>query len=121
VLFGTGGAPEGVLAAAALRCVNGDMRGRLKFRNNDEVERARRMGITDPNRIYTVDELAQGEVMFAATGVTNGAFLKGVQFFGGGAKTSSIVMRSKSGTVRNIESTHHFDRKPNYSWLTGIG
>jgi fructose-1,6-bisphosphatase II len=120
VLFGTGGAPEGVLAAAALRCVNGDMRGRLKFRNNDEVERARRMGITDPDRIYTVDDLAQGEVMFAATGVTNGAFLKGVHFFGGGAKTASIVMRSKSGTVRNIESTHHFDRKPNYSWLTGI-
>ena len=121
VLFGTGGAPEGVIAAAALRCVGGDMRGRLKFRNNEEVERAKRMGITDLERIYTVEELAQGEVMFAATGVTNGAFLQGVKFFGGGAKTHSVVMRSKSGTVRTIESTHHFDRKPNYSWLTGIG
>ena len=120
-LFGTGGAPEGVIAAAALRCVNGDMRGRLRFRNDAEVERARRMGVTDPHRIYTVEELAQGEVMFAATGVTNGAFLKGVQFFSGGARTHSIVMRSKSGTVRTIESTHHFDRKPNYTWLTGLG
>jgi fructose-1,6-bisphosphatase II len=121
VLFGTGGAPEGVLAAAALRCVGGDMRARLKFRNNDEIERARHMGVTDVDRIYTVEDLAQGEVMFAATGVTSGAFLGGVQFFGGGARTHSIVMRSKSGTVRNIESTHHFDKKPNYSWMTGLG
>jgi fructose-1,6-bisphosphatase II len=121
VLFGTGGAPEGVLAAAALRCVGGDMQGRLRFRNPDEQERARRMGIADPGRIYALDDLAQGEVMFAATGVTSGAFLRGVQFFSGGAKTSSVVMRSKSGTVRAIESTHHFDRKPNYSWLTGLG
>jgi fructose-1,6-bisphosphatase class II len=120
VLFGTGGAPEGVIAAAALRCVGGDMQGRLKFRSAEEQERARRMGITDANRIYKLEDLAQGEVMFAATGVTNGAFLGGVQFFGGGAKTYSVVMRSKSGTVRMIESTHHFDRKPNYSWLTGL-
>jgi fructose-1,6-bisphosphatase II len=121
VLFGTGGAPEGVLAAAALRCVGGDMQGRLRFRNNDEIERARRMGIADLDRVYALEDLAQGEVMFAATGVTNGAFLRGVQIFSGGAKTSSVVMRSKSGTVRSIESTHHFDRKPNYSWLTGLG
>ncbi len=121
VLFGTGGAPEGVIAAAALRCLGGDMRARLRFRSNEEAERARRMGVTDPDRIYTVEELAQGEVMFAATGVTNGSLLKGVSFFSGGARTESMVMRSKSGTVRQIDSTHHFDRKPNYSWLTGIG
>jgi len=120
VLFGTGGAPEGVIAAAALRCVGGDMQGRLHFRNDDEVARARTMGITDPSKIYALEELAQGEVMFAATGVTNGSFLHGVQYFSGGAKTYSVVMRSKSGTVRRIESTHHLDRKPNYTWLTGL-
>jgi fructose-1,6-bisphosphatase II len=119
VLFGIGGAPEGVLAAAALRCVGGDMRGRLKFRSEDEWARAQRMGIADSDRIYHLDDLAQGDVMFAATGVTDGAFLGGVQFFGGGARTWSVVMRSKSGTVRTIESTHSFDRKPNYAWLTG--
>jgi fructose-1,6-bisphosphatase II len=121
VHFGTGGAPEGVIAAAALRCVGGDIKGRLRFRNDAEVARARAMGISDPDRVYGVEDLAQGEVMFAATGVTNGAFLRGVQLFSGGAKTYSVVMRSKSGTVRSIESTHHFDRKPNYSWLTGLG
>jgi fructose-1,6-bisphosphatase class II len=121
VLFGVGGAPEGVLAAAALRCVGGDMRGRLKFRHDDEVARARRMGITDPDRVYWLEDLAEGEVMFAATGVTHGSFLTGVQFFGGGARTYSVVMRSVSGTVRMIEATHHFDRKPSYSWLTGLG
>ena len=120
ILFGTGGAPEGVLAAAALRCVGGDMQGRLRFRNDEEIERAKKMGISDLDRIYGLEDLAQGEVMFAATGVTSGAFLAGVQYFSGGAKTSSIVMRSKSGTVRRIESTHHLDRKPNYSWLTGM-
>jgi len=97
------------------------MQGRLRFRNPDELERARRMGISDPDRIYGLEDLAQGEVMFAATGVTNGAFLRGVQFFSGGAKTYSVVMRSKSGTIRSIESTHHFDRKPNYGWLSTIG
>ncbi|MBI4509176.1 MAG: class II fructose-bisphosphatase, partial [Deltaproteobacteria bacterium] len=121
VLFGIGGAPEGVLAAAALRCVGGDMQGRLKFRSVEEAERARRMGITDQNRVYRLSDLAQGDVMFAATGVTNGAFLGGVQFFGGGAKTHSVVMRSKSGTIRNIDSTHQFDRKPHYGWLNGLG
>jgi fructose-1,6-bisphosphatase II len=121
VLFGTGGAPEGVIAAAALRCVGGDMQGRLRFRSDDEAERARKMGVTDLNRKYQLEDLAQGEVMFAATGVTSGAFLGGVQFFSGGARTQSLVMRSKSGTVRRIDSTHHFDRKPNYSWLTGVG
>src|SRR5499433_926573 len=103
LLLGIGGAPEGVLAAAALRCVGGEMHGRLKFRSDEEWARAQRMGIVDKDRIYHLDDLAQGEVMFAATGVTDGAFLGGVQYFGGGARTSSVVMRSKSGTVRNIE------------------
>ncbi len=121
VLFGIGGAPEGVLAAAALRCVGGDMQGRLKWRSGEERARGRKMGITDDDRVYKLEDLAQGEVMFAATGVTDGAFLGGVKFFGGGAVTRSVVMRSKSGTIRTIDSTHHFDTKPNYSWLTGLG
>lgn len=116
VLMGTGGAPEGVLAAVALKCIGGDMQGRLKFRNDIEKERAQRMGITEFDRIYNVDELAKGNVMFAATGVTHGDFLKGVVFFGGGAITHSVVMRSETGTVRYIEAHHDFKRKPKYSW-----
>lgn len=116
VLMGTGGAPEGVLAAAALKCIGGDMQGRLKFRNEAEKERAKKMGVTDLDKIYTVDELAKGNVMFAATGVTHGDFLKGVVFFGGGAVTHSVVMRSETGTVRYIEAHHDFKRKPKYSW-----
>jgi fructose-1,6-bisphosphatase II len=119
ILFGTGGAPEGVLAAAALRCVNGEIQGILRFRSDDEWKRAQRMGITDADRVYRTEDLAQGEVMFAATGVTDGAYLGGVVFSGTGARTSSVVMRSKSGTVRRIEAEHFFDRKPNYWWLTG--
>ena len=75
------------------------------------------MGVKDHDKVYRVDELAQGHVMFAATGVTDGAMLKGAHFFGGGATTHSVVMRSKSGTVRFIETDHTFDRKPNYGWL----
>jgi fructose-1,6-bisphosphatase class II len=112
VLMGVGGAPEGVIAAAALRCVGGDFQGRLKPRNQDEVERARRMGILDISKVYKIHELAQGKVMFCATGVTQGAFLNGVRFFSGGAHTHSVVMRSESGTSRYIEAEHHFDRKP---------
>jgi fructose-1,6-bisphosphatase II len=114
--MGIGGAPEGVLAAAALKCIGGDMQGRLKFRNDLERERAMKMGITDLDRIYSVDELACGNVMFAATGVTHGDFLKGVVFYGGGATTHSVVMRSETGTVRYIEADHDFKRKPKYSW-----
>lgn len=112
ILFGTGGAPEGVIAAAALRCVNGEMQGRLAFRNDEERARARKMGIADEKRIYSITDLASGSVMFAATGVTNGDFLKGVRYFGGGASTHSVVMRSKTGTIRYIETSHHFDKKP---------
>jgi fructose-1,6-bisphosphatase II len=120
VLFGTGGAPEGVIAAAALRCGNRDLQARLKWRSDEERARGRKMGITDEDRIYHLDELASGHVMFAATGVTKGFFLDGVRFFGGGARTESVVMRSRSGTTRVIQSTHHFDTKPTVSWMTGL-
>ncbi len=114
VLMGIGGAPEGVIAAAAIRCVGGDMQGRLVPRNNDEIERAKKMGIKDISKVYTLEELAGGDVMFAATGVTDGDFLKGVRFFSGGATTHSVVMRSRSRTIRYIQATHHFDYKPVY-------
>jgi fructose-1,6-bisphosphatase II len=114
VLMGIGGAPEGVIAAAALRSMGGDMQGRLKPRNPEEVERAKKMGVKDINHLYTLEEIAKGEVMFAATGVTSGDFLRGVRFFGGGAETHSVVMRSKTGTVRYIQSIHRFDSKPSY-------
>jgi fructose-1,6-bisphosphatase II len=115
VLLGIGGAPEGVLAAAALQCLGGDMQGRLKPRNDQEVERARRLGLKDMDRIYRIGDLAKsGDVMFATTGVTDGDLLRGVRFFGGGARTHSVVMRYRSGTVRFIEATHRFDRKPVY-------
>jgi fructose-1,6-bisphosphatase II len=114
VLMGIGGAPEGVLAAAALKCMGGDFQGVLKFRNNEEIDRARKMGITDIERIYHMDDLARGHVMFAATGVTLGDYLKGVRFFSGGASTQSVVMRSRSRTVRIIDTTHCFEFKPNY-------
>ena len=112
VYMGSGGAPEGVLAAAALRCIGGQMQGRLQFENEGQVERAREMGITDPNRIYELNDMAKGDVMFAATGVTTGPMLRGVRHFGAGAITHSIVMRSKSGTVRYIEGHHNFALKP---------
>jgi fructose-1,6-bisphosphatase class II len=114
ILFGIGGAPEGVLAAAALRCVGGDMQGRLKPRNQQEIERAQRMGIKDIAKKFSLEELARGEVMFAATGVTDGDYLEGVHFFPGGATTQSIVMRSKTRTIRVLDTTHHFAFKPAY-------
>ncbi len=118
VYVGSGGAPEGVLAAAALQCTGGAMLGRLIFRNNDEIARAERCGITDLKRIYTTNDLAKPDnVMFAATGVTDGTMLRGVRRYPGGAKTSSIIMRSKSGTSRRIEATHNFGRK---DWIAGI-
>jgi len=111
IYMGTGGAPEGVLAAAALRCIGGQMQGRLLFRNDDERTRARRCGVEDLDRMYRLDDLARGDVMFAATGVTDGTMLRGVRRFHGGATTHSTVMRSKSGTVRVIEARHNFHRK----------
>jgi len=109
--MGSGGAPEGVLAAAALRCIGGQMQGRLMFENEEQIIRAREMGVTDPNRKYTITDMAKGDVMFAATGVTGGPMLRGVRRFGTGAITHSVVMRSKSGTVRYIEAHHNFATK----------
>ncbi|MDD3371390.1 MAG: class II fructose-bisphosphatase [Alphaproteobacteria bacterium] len=110
--LGAGGAPEGVLAAAALQCIGGFMQGRLIFRNDDERGRAAKAGITDLNRKYEMQDLAHGDVMFSATGVTNGTMLRGVRRYAGGAETHTVVMRSKSGTVRYIEAHHNFRRKP---------
>ncbi len=112
IYMGSGGAPEGVLAAAALRCIGGHIQGRLLFRNDDEKGRATRLGIKDLNRKYGILELAKGDVMFAATGVTDGSMLKGVRRFPGGATTHSIIMRSKTGTVRVVEATHNYRVKP---------
>jgi fructose-1,6-bisphosphatase class II len=115
VLMGVGGAPEGVLAAAALQCLGGDMQGRLRPRNDEEVERARRSGVKDLDRVYRIGDLASGgQLMFAATGVTDGDLLRGVRFFGGGARTHSVVIRQRSGTTRFIEASHRFDRRPVY-------
>ena len=101
---GSGGAPEGVLAAAALRCVGGQMQTRLLFRNDDERERAERAGITDLNRKYDLMDLASGDVMFAATGVTNGTMLDGVKWTPGYVETHTVVMRSRTGTIRYIRA-----------------
>jgi len=111
IYLGTGGAPEGVLAAAALRCIGGQMQGRLLFENEEQRERSRQMGITDPNRVFSVSDMARGEVMFAATGVTSGPMLRGVRRYGAGATTHSVVMRSKSGTIRYIEAHHNYAAK----------
>ena len=111
IYIGSGGAPEGVLAAAALRCIGGQFQGRLMFRNDAERARARKMGIKDPDRIYGMEELAQGDVMFAATGVTDGTMLKGVRRQGRRIYTESIVMRSRTGTVRLIEAEHYLPVK----------
>ena len=111
IYLGSGGAPEGVLAAAALRCIGGQMQGRLLFEDAAQLARARDMGVLDPNHKFGISEMAQGDVMFAATGVTSGAMLRGVRRFGGGAVTHSVVMRSRSGTVRFIEGHHNFRTK----------
>lgn len=114
IMMGIGGAPEGVISAAALRCMGGDFQGILKFRHDEERQRAQKMGVTDLDKIYQIDELAKGNVMFVATGVTTGTFLDGVRFKPWGATTQSIVMRSQSGTIRRIVAEHHFDTKPRY-------
>ena len=111
IYLGSGGAPEGVLAAAALRCIGGQMQGRLMYEEESQRERVRQMGHADPNRCFTCEDMAKGDVMFAATGVTSGAMLRGVKRFGGGAITHSVVMRSRSGTVRYVEAHHNFNQK----------
>ena len=107
VYMGAGGAPEGVLAAAALRCVGGQIQSRLLFRNDDEIARARRWGIEDLDRIYTLDDMAKGDCIFAATGVTDGSLLAGVHRRKNIVTTESIVMRASSGTVRRVTAEHH--------------
>jgi len=114
LLIGVGGAPEGVISAAAMRCLGGDFQGRLMFRNNEEKERASRMGIKDLTKRYKLEELAHGHVMFCATGVTDGPLLKGVKLYAGHrARTQSVVMRSQTGTIRQVETFHNFSLKKN--------
>jgi fructose-1,6-bisphosphatase II len=114
ILLGTGGAPEGVLAAAALRCMGGYMQGVLRPRNDAEAARAARMGVADLAHVFEIDELAGGDVMFAATGITGGFLLRGVRFLPDGAQSTSLVMRSRSGTVRKIQTRHRFEGQPHY-------
>ncbi len=111
IYMGIGGAPEGVLAAAALQCTGGQFQGRLNFRNEDEKSRARRMGIDDFTKKYAMSELAHGDIFFAATGVTDGWMLRGVHRRGSRLMTESIVMRSRTGTVRVVSAEHNLDRK----------
>jgi fructose-1,6-bisphosphatase II len=113
-VMGIGGAPEGVLTAAALRCLGGEIQARFRFRNDDERERAVRMGLesADEERVYTTTDLAPGEnLVFSATGVTDGDLLHGVRFFGGGARTHSLVMGYQSKQVRFVDTVHMFDRE----------
>ncbi|WP_108662684.1 class II fructose-bisphosphatase [Acuticoccus kandeliae] len=106
IYMGTGGAPEGVLAAAALRCIGGQMQGRLILKTEEHKARAERMGISDYDKVYTHEEMARGDVYFSATGVTDGNLLKGVRFYPGYITTETIVMRSSTGTVRTIRARH---------------
>ena len=106
--YGIGGAPEGVLAAAALQCLGGSIEGQLIFYNDQEISRAKKTGIKDLDKFYSLNDLAQGDIMFSATGVTDGTMLKGVKITKNYAETHSIVMRSKTGTIRHINSEHNF-------------
>jgi len=121
MLLGIGAAPEGVLSAAALQCVGGDMQGRLVLRDDQDEQRAREvMGAdADIQRSLSIDDLGPENVMFAATGVTDGEMLDGVRYVADGCETHSVVMRSKSGTTRHIEAGHNFERKPHYT-LEGL-
>jgi len=115
LLLGSGGAPEGVLAAVALKCLGGELQGKLLPQNEEEIERCKQMGV-EPNTVLLMEDLVKGDdAIFAATGITDGELLKGVQFKGGPngyATTHSIVMRAKSGTVRFIEGRHSLEKKP---------
>ena len=106
IYMGIGGAPEGVLAAAALRCIGGQMQGRLQLNTEEKIARAAKMGVTDPNKVYTMEEMAKGDVLFAATGVTDGNLLSGVKFARDYIQTDAIVMRAHTGTIRNIIARH---------------
>ncbi len=113
-VMGTGGAPEGVLAAAALKCLGGEIQGKFEWRSHEEKERARAMGVNvdDEDGVYFTDDLASGEnVVFSATGVTDGELLRGVRFFGGGARTHSLLMSYERAVIRFIDTVHTFDRQ----------
>ena len=111
IYMGIGGAPEGVLAAAALRCIGGQMQGRLQLNTQEKIDRAAKMGVKDPNKVYTMEEMAKGDVLFAATGVTDGNLLSGVKFAKNYIQTDTIVMRSHTGTIRNIIARHQDMKK----------
>jgi fructose-1,6-bisphosphatase II len=114
ILYGIGGAPEGVLAAVALKCLGGEIQGRLVPENEEQLSRCRQMGIDDPKRVLFMDDLVKGDdAIFAATGVTDGELLRGVRYRGDLATTHSLVMRARTGTVRFIEGTHRLKKKPN--------
>ena len=114
MLLGIGGAPEGVLAAVGQKCLRGDFQGRFVVQDRDDQALLRDHGLADLDRIWSRDDLARDQVMFAATGITDGELLRGVRFESGGARSHSMTARSKSGTVRFIESAHHFDLQPVY-------
>ncbi len=114
MLVGTGGAAQGIMAAAAVYCLGGEIQCRFRPRNQEEADQLRRMEIYDFHKKYTTEDMVSGNVMFAATGVTTGEYLKGVRFFRGGAATNSVVMRSKTHTIRFMETFHHFDVHPEY-------
>lgn len=117
VLMGIGGTPEGVIAACALKCIGGEIQGKLWPRNEEEARLARDMGY-DLDRVLTTDDLVRGEnIFFAATGITDGELLDGVRYYGWGATTSSLVMRSKSGTVRRIQAQHRWDKLMQFSQI----
>lgn len=116
VMMGVGGAPEGVLAAAALRCMGGEMQGRLWPENDEDIQRALNLGITDVHKLLTLNDLVNtDDIFFAATGITEGPLLKGVMYCSDGATTHTVVMRGKTGTVRFIEAKHCFAKKPKYA------
>ncbi len=114
MLLGIGGSRQGILTAAAMRCAAGDIQARLRPRNPEEAGRAHECGIEDFDKRYSIEEMASGSIMFAGTGVTTGDYLDGVRFFRGGAVTNSVVMRSKTHTIRFLRSVHRFDLKPEY-------
>lgn len=114
LLIGTGRAAQGILAAAALRCLDGEFQARFHAADPGQAEQLREAGIPDGRKIYTADELATGNVVFAATGVTSGDYLRGVRFFPGGGESHSVVLRSKSRTVRFLSTVHHFTEDPEY-------
>src|SRR5699024_4079980 len=114
VLFGVGGAPEGVLAAVGLSCLGGDIQGKLKTNNDEDVSGCKRVWIPDINRVFLMEDFVTGDdAIFAATGVTDGELLKGVQFKGKNATTQTVVMRAKSGTIRFVDGHHSLEKKPN--------